>query len=208
MSEEGEETFVSKSRLEALVDGVFAFAMTLLVIGLAISPSVPEAEAPRMIPHIIAAMWPQFVNFLTAFFVLGAFWVHHHRQFHLLKSVDMGIVRLTFLILVGVVLVPFSTNISGDYSSVQAAAVLFHLNLFFIAMLFFAQWHYITGSPHLTAEPVNSRKARQLSIRLLGIIGVALLGIAISFSRPGPSMAVYLLLIPLSLLWRWLFSRE
>jgi uncharacterized membrane protein len=161
-----------------------------------------------VIPQIIAAMWPQFINFLTAFFILGAFWVHHHRQFHLLKGVDMGIVRLTFLILVGVVLVPFSTNISGDYSSVQAAADLFHLNLFIIAMLFFAQWHYITGSPHLTIGPVSSRKARQLSIRLLGIAGVALLGIAISFSRPGQSMAVYLLLIPLSLLWQWMFSQE
>ena len=208
MSEEGEEAYISKSRLEALVDGVFAFAMTLLVIGLAISPSVPETEAPRVIPQIIAAMWPQFINFLTAFFILGAFWVHHHRQFHLLKGVDMGIVRLTFLILVGVVLVPFSTNLSGDYSSVQAAADLFHLNLFIIAMLFFAQWHYITGSPHLTTGPVSRRKARQLGIRLLGIAGVALLGIVISFSRPGPSTAVYLLLIPLSLVWRWQFSRE
>jgi uncharacterized membrane protein len=207
MSDEGEETFVSKNRLEALIDGVFAFAMTLLVISLAISPAVPDADAARMIPRVIAAMWPEFINFLTAFFILGAFWVHHHRQFHLLHSVDMRIVRLTFLILVSVVLVPFTTNVSGDYSGVQSAVALFHLNLFVIALLFFAQWQYIIGSGHLTTGAVKRSEANQLGIRLLTTAVIALLGIAISFSDPGLSLAVYLLLLPLSFMWHWLFSR-
>jgi len=190
----GMESFISKDRIEALVDGVFAFAMTLLVISLAITPPIPAAEAARTLPGVIAGMWPAFMSFLIAFFILGSYWVLHHREFHLLHSADEVIVRLTLLILVCVVLVPFTTSVSGDYSSVQLAVILFHLNLFALAMSFYIQWRYIVRAGHLTTRAVEDGEAAQLSGRLLLSAGVALLGIAVSFVSPGWSMAVYLLL--------------
>jgi uncharacterized membrane protein len=85
--ETGEENFISKSRLEALVDGIFAFAMTLLVLSLAV-PVIPSAQAAEKLPDILIGMGPAFLSFIIAFFVLARFWIVHHRYFLLLKTID------------------------------------------------------------------------------------------------------------------------
>jgi len=104
---------ISKSRLEALVDGIFAFAMTLLVTGLFL-PHIPRTEAEAKLAGTIAEMRSEFISFLVAFFVLASFWQIHNRQFHHVRRVDAGLMRITLFILACVVLMPFTTNISGD----------------------------------------------------------------------------------------------
>ncbi len=79
--------------------------------------------------------------------MLAAFWVVHHRHFYYLNSVDTPVLWLNIIILIFVVLVPFTTNVSGDYSNVQIAVILFHLNLLILGLLFFVQWQYIVRHP-------------------------------------------------------------
>ncbi|MDD5024299.1 MAG: TMEM175 family protein, partial [Methanoregula sp.] len=88
-----DRSFISKNRLEALVDSVFAFAMTLLVVSLAI-PAIPRSEAAAELPAYLARMYPEFVSFLVAFLLLAIFWIVHHRQFHSLHTVDSGVLWL------------------------------------------------------------------------------------------------------------------
>ncbi|MCX6683631.1 MAG: TMEM175 family protein [Methanoregula sp.] len=78
---------ISKSRLEALFDGIFAFAMTLLVTGFVVPP-IPVSDAPAVLPGYIAAMRPEFYSFLIAFLILASFWLVHHRRFHYVRIVD------------------------------------------------------------------------------------------------------------------------
>lgn len=186
---------ISRNRLEALVDGIFAFAMTLLVTGLVI-PRLSKTEAETMLAASIAEMRSEFVSFLVAFFVLASFWQMHHRQFHYVRVVDSGIIRITLFILACVVLMPFTTNISGDYSDVQVAVNLFHTNMFGLGLFFLIHWWYLTRTPNITSVEISGRDATNGICRSLITPVISVLGFVISFISPSWSMATYLLIIP------------
>lgn len=186
---------ISKGRLEGLVDSIFAFSMTLLVTGLVI-PHLSKAEAETRLAVIIAEMRSEFISFLIAFFVLASFWHMHNRQFHHVHRVDSRIKMITLLILACVVLLPFTTNISGDYSNVQVAVNLFHANMFSLGLLFLIQWWYLTKTPDITSVAISSRDASKWMWRSLITPVISTLGFFLSFISPSWSMTSYLLIIP------------
>jgi len=165
---------ISKSRLEALVDGIFAFAMTLLVTGLVI-PHLSKGEAKARLAVSIAEMRSEFISFLVAFFVLASFWQMHNRQFHYVRVVDSGIVRITLFILACVVLMPFTTYISGVYSDMQIAVNLFHANMFSLGLLFLIHWWYLTRTPDITSVEISSRDASNGIRRVLVTPAISIL---------------------------------
>ena len=186
---------IAKNRLEALVDGIFAFAMTLLVTGLVI-PHFSKTEAEAKLAISIAAMRSELISFLVAFFVLASFWLKHNRQFHYVRRVDSGIMRITLFILACVVLMPFTTNISGDYSDVQFAVDLFHVNMFSLGLFFLIHWWYLTRNPDITSVAISSRDASNGMYGALITPVISVLGFVLSFISPSWSMATYLLIIP------------
>jgi uncharacterized membrane protein len=195
----GQETtdkyHLSRNRLEALFDGIFAFAMTLLVTGFVIQP-IPASDALVELPARIAAMQPEFISFFIAFFVLASFWLVHHRHFHFVHTIDPALVRITLFILAFTVLMPFSTNIGGDYSGVQVAVDLFHANLLILGVLFLIHWWYLVNNPGLTSVEISKQTAVN-GMRLAMVTPfVSFLGLVCSFVSPSLSMAIYLL-IPL-----------
>jgi uncharacterized membrane protein len=186
---------ISRNRLESLVDGIFAFAMTLLVTGLVI-PHLSKTEAETRLAVSIAAMHSELISFLVAFFVLASFWLKHNQQFHYIHRVDSGVMRITLFILACVVLLPFTTNASGDYSDVQIAVALFHINMFCLGLFFLIHWWYLTRNPAITSVTISSREAANGIWGSLITPAIAALGFAFSFVSPSWSMATYLLIIP------------
>ena len=187
------DTLISKSRLEALVDGVFAFAMTLLVVGLSV-PTIPKAEAATELPAYVASMFPQFLSFLIAFFILASLWIVHHEHFHFLRSVDKVVLWLNVLILIFVVLVPFSTNLSGDYPHVPIAPLIFHANMLILSCLFLVHWQYIIRRPALLTGPIRPDRILDAVMDRVPIIIAALAGMAIVLTNePFSSMYMYLI---------------
>ena len=185
-------TLISKSRLEALVDGVFAFAMTLLVVGLSV-PTIPKAEAATELPAYLMTMFPQFLSFLIAFFILASLWIVHHEHFHFLRSVNKIVLWLNILILIFVVLVPFSTNLSGAYSHVPIAPLIFHTNMLILSCLFLVQWQYIIHRPALLTGPVHPDRVVDAVMDRVPIIIAAIAGMAlVIFSAPFSSMYMYM----------------
>ena len=190
-SVEGLEYHISKSRLEALVDGIFAFAMTLLVLG--ITPPMPQdSVATAVLPSMIESLGPQVILFIIAFIVLALFWLGHHRQFHYVHRIDPALLWINILILIAIVFVPFSTDVAGDYPSVTDAALLFHANMFICGFLFFIQWHHIRRHEHL-CEPVPDKAVKQAWFyRSMLVPAVAVTGGIISVLNPQISLWVYL----------------
>lgn len=186
---------ISKNRVEALVDGIFAFAMTLLVAGLVI-PRLSKTDAEARLAAAIAGMQSEFISFLVAFFVLASFWHRHNLQFQRVRRIDAGIMRITLFTLACVVLMPFMTNVSGDYSHVQFAVGLFHVNMFGLGLCFLTQWWYLTRNPHVTSMPIGGRDAANGMRWALITPAVSALGFGLSFVSPSWSMATYLLIIP------------
>jgi uncharacterized membrane protein len=186
---------ISKNRLEALVDGIFAFAMTLLVTGLFI-PHLSKQEADIELVAHMREMRSEFISFLIAFFVLSSFWQIHNRQFHFVRAVDSGMMRITLFILACVVLMPFTTSISGRYSEVQVAVNIFHINMFCLGLFFLIQWWYVTRNPDVTSVAISSRDASMGMYRALITPVVSAVGFIFSYVNPSWSMSAYLLIIP------------
>ena len=202
-AQQNPESLISKNRLEALVDGVFAFAMTLLVVGLSV-PDIPKAEAAVELPQHIATMFPEFLSFIIAFLVLASFWIVHHEHFHYLRLVNGWVLWLNIFILIFVVLVPFSTNLAGDYPHVPVAPLIFHLNMLALGILFLIQWQYIIRRPALLVAPVHPGRIQdaimeRFVVILSAVSGIVLLLIGVSFSTMY-MYAVFPLLIR-SLIW-------
>jgi uncharacterized membrane protein len=190
---EGLEYHISKNRLETLVDGIFAIAMTLLVLG--ISPPRPQDSlAQSVLPGMIESLVPQVFLFIVAFLVLALFWLGHHRQFHVVHKIDPVLLWINILILIAIVFVPFSTDLAGDYPDVTDATLLFHANMFIVGILFTFQWHHIRRHEHL-CEPVPEKAiVHRWFYRSLLVPVVAAMGGILCFVNPPFSLLVYLIL--------------
>jgi uncharacterized membrane protein len=184
---------ISKERLETMVDAIFAFAMTLLVLGIEI-PAFPASKATAELPAYIGHLIPQVIIFVIAFLVLALFWLEHHRQFFYVRVVDPVLLWLNIAILIFIVLIPFTTDVSGDYDGIQIAVILFHVNFLAIGALFLAHWLYLSRSCHLCVEDMSPDVARR-RLWLLAFMPIcATIGIALSFISPSDSLDAYLLI--------------
>jgi uncharacterized membrane protein len=192
-SEQENPYHISKERLETMVDAIFAFAMTLLVIGIEI-PSFSASQASSELPGYISHLVPQVALFITAFLVLALFWLEHHRQFYYVRITDPIILWLNIAILIFIVMIPFTTDISGDYDGIQIAVLLFHVNFLAIGTLFLTHWLYLSRSCHLCIDELSPAVAATRIWFLALTPGCAVIGIAISFFSPADSLAAYLLI--------------
>jgi uncharacterized membrane protein len=188
---------LGKSRLESLSDCIFAFAMTLLVISLVDIPVIPKVDAPQLLPTFISGMFSEFLIFTIAFFILAAYWLAHHRILRSVEYVDNRLIWVNILLLFFIVLIPFTTLISGDYDNVLEAVLLFHINLLCASALITLVWLYIMEhGGELMGEKEAERELKDrkggVKFQALVIPGVIVLAIVVSFIDPAKSMLCYL----------------
>ena len=99
-----------KTRLEAFSDGVFAIAITLLIIEV----RVPDSHAGDL-ARDLANQWPSYAAFVVSFAIIGIIWVNHHDIFERIVTVDRPLLFLNLLLLLTVAFLPFPTALLGDY---------------------------------------------------------------------------------------------
>ncbi len=131
----------SLHRLEALSDGVFAFAMTLLVLNLHVPfPSARFDE--RMLWLALVALFPKVVAWLMSFMTLGIFWLGQQAQFNCLERADRNLAWLHVAFLLAVSLTPFSTALLGAFISYRVALLVYWFDIFMLGATLFASWRY------------------------------------------------------------------
>jgi uncharacterized membrane protein len=187
---------LSPHRLEALADGIFAIAMTLLVLEL----RVPEATGPEDLATRLADLWPRFATFFISFVVLGVYWFAHHQTFYFIVRVNRTLVWLSILFFLGAALVPFVASLLGSYPQDPVALSLYGAVLGLLAAVGYVIWWYITGDRGLTEEKLDpdlvAKVCRWIAIGPL-IMPVA---IVLAFVQPVASLLIYLALPPLFVL--------
>ncbi len=119
----------SKHRLEALSDGLFAIAMTLLILEIKVPVNVPHGE----LAGAIAKDAHGWISFVVTFGITSVFWTFQHRVFDLVEGVSTAILIATFVFLGFVSALPFSTAIWGHYIREPVAFLIYFGNQFFIA---------------------------------------------------------------------------
>jgi len=190
---------VSKARLEAFSDGVFAVAITLLVIEIA----VPGEHGD--LPHQVGQLWPSFAGYLVSFATIGIIWVNHHTMVTRFERLDRAVLFLNLNLLLWVVLIPWSTALIAEHlrdtgSDEHFAAAVYAANLFLMGISFSFIWRHATSTGIL---PADARATRQLIVRnglgnlaYLVAIGLAWISapaslilcglVAVYYIHPGP----------------------
>ncbi|MEU6215467.1 TMEM175 family protein [Streptomyces sp. NPDC047023] len=177
-----------KNRLEAFSDGVFAIAITLLVLEI----HVPEGE--ESLAHRLAEIWPQYVSFVISFFVIGVMWVNHHRMLHDIRAVDHGLLICNLVVLMTVTIIPFTTSLAGEeithgsFADERTAAILYALGFVLFGLAFSLMWWWAARDRHLLEADVPEF---QIQARLRGmLLGTVLyLGAAaVAFASPLASL--------------------
>lgn len=160
----------SIERLAALSDGLFAVAMTLLVLDL----RVPAADAVRGEHDLwrgLVALSPRLTVYLMSFLTLGIFWVGQQTQLNYLARGDRHLAWIHLAFLFAVTLMPFSTNLIGDFIAYRVALLGYWGNLLLLGAVLFASWRYAVKAGLMKAD-APAEIGRSIERRIL--IGQAL----------------------------------
>lgn len=149
----------SLDRLAALSDGIFAVAMTLLVLDL----HLPASEAIHSEHGLQAALWalaPQLLVYLMSFMTLGIFWNGQQTQFHFFTRSDRDLSWLHLGFLFTITVMPFTTQLLAHFLAYRTALLIYWLNILLPGLLLYASWRYATRAGLLQPDiPVEVRRA-------------------------------------------------
>jgi uncharacterized membrane protein len=175
---------VERGRLEAFSDGVFAVAITLLVLNLAVAG---PGHGP--LAHQLADRWPAFAGYLISFFTIGIIWVNHHALLSNVAVVSRLLLFLNLVLLLFVVMVPFATATVADYlaqggfdARVAVAVYGFVLEGMSVGFALMLEWSLGEGRTRV-AVPPGRRWAARLRFTSGGLAYLLVIGGAFLSAR-------------------------
>jgi len=194
----GASAVCSPGRLEAFSDGVFAVALTLLVLELRV-PELYDALSRREAWEALAALGPKLGSFLLSFAYVAVFWANHHHFFDLVEDVTPGLLWLNNMLLLCMCFVPFPTAFIGEYPSNPVALAVFAVVLAGAGLVFTLMWPYAHRRGLLSAT-VTADIVRGIVRR--GMLGPPLYAVAglAAFGAPWMAWAIFTS-VPLYFFW-------
>ena len=162
---------VNPNRLEAFSDGVFAIAITLLVLDI----HVPDPSNMVDLARELGAQWPSYVAYAVSFLTIGIIWINHHAMIRRLKAVDHEILILNLLLLLFVGLLPFTTALMAAYlkeGQGDHLAAAIYAGSFVLMSIAFASlnWLILFRKAHLMGQPIDEGRRRTIIVR--GVAGL------------------------------------
>jgi uncharacterized membrane protein len=193
-----------KGRIEAFSDGVFAIAITLLVL------TIPEPHHYHHLTDALTDQWPAYAAYLVSFAIIGIMWLNHHTVFDHFERIDRNLVYLNLALLATVVLIPYPTQVFGEAlqrgEGERVAAVFYSILMTCNAVAWAALWLYGSSRRRLLGDgfPEEQRRTATVSFTFgtliyLATIVIGLLNAYVCLAVHG-ALAVYYALDPLS---RW-----
>jgi uncharacterized membrane protein len=180
---------VDRGRLEAFSDGVFAVAITLLALNLAVA-----GPGHGSLAHQLTHQWPAYVAYAISFFTIGIIWVNHHALFRTVPRVDRAVVFLNLLLLFFVVAIPFATATMAMYlrqggADARLATAVFAGVFEGMSLAFGGVFLYVVGR-RLVAVPLTPATAGALTVRFTIGTAAYLLAIGIAFVSAAAALAI------------------
>jgi uncharacterized membrane protein len=198
---------LSTSRLEAFSDGVFAVAITLLVLNLQVPQLAASMVAKELVPDL-GKLWPKLLIYALSFVIVGIYWVAHHNTFHYIKRSDRNLLWINILLLMCIVFIPFPTALLGQYPEQQISVVIYASTLVFTGLVLQLLWWYATSGYRLVDRDIDPRLVQKATRRNVTAPLIYLLAIGISFLSVQLSLIVIVLLpvyyiLPGRIDWHW-----
>jgi uncharacterized membrane protein len=196
MSELFEKKDTGTGRIEAFSDGVFAIAITLLVLTIKV-PKAADLGAGGSLFSALLALWPHYLAFVTSFAAILAIWVNHHRIFTFVQRSDHFLLYWNGLLLLLISFLPFPTTLLAEYllhPAAKVAGAVFAGTLFAIALAFKGLWSYAAKNGRLLARSIDHKDIEQITRQHRYGPMMYFAAFAVSFASTGLSVGLCLCL--------------
>jgi uncharacterized membrane protein len=179
---------MSRQRLETFSDGVFAIAITLLVL------TIAQPNKYRILAQQLGHRWPSLAAYVVSFVVIGIMWLNHHTIFSHLERIDRGMFYLNLLLLMTIVFIPYPTAVFGEalrrQHGAKTAAIFYTAVMAINACVWAALWLYASvGRRLLRPEFPESQRSMATVLFIAGAF-VYSASIGVAFINPYLCLAV------------------
>jgi uncharacterized membrane protein len=176
-------------RLLAFSDGVFAIAITILVLDL----SVPAGLAPEALPAALGGLTPRLLSAALSFAIIARFWIAHHALFDPIRSADRTLLALGTVLLAPIVLIPFATELLAEYADTAIAVIAYSVTVAAAALAEFAVLAYGTRR-----RALGHRRSAAVRAQLAGAGAAAaafLIAVPVALLNPAAAKVCWLLTV-------------
>jgi len=181
----------SLERLAALSDGIFAVAMTLLVLDLHV-PATELIHSQGELWHTLAEAVPQLVSYIVSFITLGIFWNGQQAQLNSFARSDRHLSWIHLAFLFAVTIMPFSTRLLAGYITYRSVLIAYWANILLLGAVLFVSWRYAMRAG-LLREEITREKQCAMERRILVAQILYALGAGLSFFNNYVSIAFIVL---------------
>lgn len=183
---------MSLNRFEAFSDGVFAIAVTLLVIEIK-APDLLHATSSEAIAKLLQ-VFPHVLSYATSFIVIGVIWINHHALFHFVKRVDRAILVINLFLLMCVSFIPFPTALIGEYGTSLPVVIFYGLTLALTGFAYNALWFYVVRRYITTEKLIHQKSVQKATIWTLSYPISYLVAAGLAFISINLSIVLYILI--------------
>jgi uncharacterized membrane protein len=181
---------LSKQRLEAFSDGVFAIVITLLILDI----KIPEVH-PSALPAALAHLLPQLLTYILSFFIVGLYWHLHHQVATQIKGIDGAFIWLNLVWLLFVSVLPFPTALLGRYPLQPVPLTIYGINLILVNVTGFVILVYFRNHPELRFQPMSVAELRATAPIYVAVNSLYAVAIAAAWIFPWLSYAIYFIVL-------------
>jgi uncharacterized membrane protein len=194
---------MSKTRLEAFSDGVFAIVITLLILNV----HVPDGRTLTL--QSLRPLVPPLATFVLSFIIVGVYWISHHHTLHFVKEVNRRLLWLNLLVLLCVVFIPFPTSLLGTGFNNPLAVRIYGLSLIATNASGLLFWLYASSHEELMVVPITKQFGRAVLIIQTSPMFVYGLAVVLAGWSTTASLVLYaavplFFVLPNPLLERWI----
>ena len=185
---------LSKGRVEALTDGIFATVMTVLVLSLSapvITGALTTSELSSEVTVSIQGLIPDIIGYIISFLLLGVMWVSHHAVFNYLQRMNRSLLWLNMIFLLTIGFVPFSTALLGRYPQIQIPVIIYGVNILGISISMQALLWYILRKKMLVEDLGGETVLKRIINRWRWGAFIYAGAIVLSFVNPIISVVIY-----------------
>lgn len=191
-----------RERFEAFSDGVFAIAITLLIIEV----GVPHVEEGQSLWRALGDQWAQYLGYGLSFLIIGIMWANHHSLFRDIRHLDHTLIVLNLFLLATTAFLPFSTALLAEYieqsdrAHAETATIVYGITVTVNAVFWNLIWWYARYVHPMLAEHVSEQRARARTVRYGSGLLLYAATIPLAFVSPWISIGVYFALAAVFLL--------
>jgi uncharacterized membrane protein len=196
MKDADEEGFVTKTNMERINNGIFAFTMTLLARNIVI-PQIDEPDSTLFFVHLIANIGVGVVNYTVTFLVLAMLWFFIYQIFRNINYVDRRFAYFNFLFLMTLVFVPFCNDLWLKYDENAPAAILILFTFLALGIFCCMMWIHISSRKDLVNPTISVKLKSHLTKKFLVIPALSMGGIILCYHGIVDAAWIFFLALPI-----------